>query len=55
MSFPARNAARSISPGALWFEAPFMFKASVMMSPLKSSSFFRRSVTIVLEMEEGKF
>ena len=53
-SFPAKKAARSISPGLSKFAAPFMFKASVKISPLKPRSFFKISVTMIFDNEEGR-
>ena len=53
-SFPAKNAAKSISPGSLKLEAPFIFNASVKTKPLNSISFCNKLVTISLDKEEGK-
>ena len=54
-SFPAKNAAKSISPGFLKFDAPFIFRASVKIKPWKFKSFCNKSVTIALEIEDGNF
>ena len=52
-SLPALNASKSINPGDLKFEAPFMFKASVKINPLNCNSFLRMSLTMDLEIEDG--
>ena len=53
-SFPAKKAAKSISPGFLKLEAPFIFNASVKTKPLNSKSFCNKLVTMFLDKEEGK-
>ena len=53
ISLPALKAAKSISPGFLKLLAPFMFRASVKIKPLKFNSFFNKSVTIISEIDEG--
>ena len=52
-SFPAKKAAKSISPGCLKLLAPFIFSASVKINPSNFNWFFKISVTTFSDKEEG--
>ena len=52
-SLPALKAAKSISPGALKLEAPFIVNASVKIKPLKPKRSFKIDVTMFSDNVEG--
>ena len=55
ISLPANKALTSTTPGGKFADTPFMFKASVIISPLKFNLFFNKSVTIAFEIDAAEF